>query len=183
MTRKLRDAKTEGRPLLRDTLISGALTALTSAIVLAACGKRQEGSPFGPLNGPSQWLWGEAEAYRRHFSMRNTVIGYVIHHLASTMWAGINERLYSGRHSPSSPAQRLAAAAATTALAYVVDYKLTPRRFRPGFKKHLDGGALTLVYVAFGIGMSLWPLLRSDERSRRRAGSSVLSRLVSSGHR
>ncbi|HEY6643794.1 hypothetical protein [Povalibacter sp.] len=136
---------------LRDTLISGAITAATSAAMLAACGKVSEGSAAGPLNGPSQWLWGEQEAYRRRFTVRNTVVGYAIHQFAATMWAGLHEVAFARERRSTSVGGHLAAAAATTAVSSVVDYHLTPRRLRPGFKKHLGQR------VSSSRGRRLWP--------------------------
>jgi hypothetical protein len=92
-----------------------------------------------------------------------TLVGYAIHHVASTMWAGLHAYT-SPRHDRRSVGQQLAAGAATAALSYVVDYKLTPRRFQPGFEKHLPPAGIFFVYGAFALGLSLGPMLRQRRR-------------------
>jgi hypothetical protein len=58
-----------------------------------------------------------------------------------------------GRLGPS-----LAAGAATSAIAYVADYHVVPKRFTPGFEKRLSGGALATVYgvLALALGAGLY---------------------------
>jgi hypothetical protein len=141
----------------RSALVCGTSASLLSAAALALCSKLEEGHAAGGINGPSQWLWGEAEAYTKRATLRHTAAGYTIHHLTSIFWAGLHELAFGRRH----PGQRrksvprlLAEAAATTATAYVVDYHLTPRRFQPGFEKHMGGLSMVAVYAAFGAGLA-----------------------------
>jgi len=159
----------------RAALISGSAASALSTIALAVCGKIEEDSFAGPINGPSQWLWGEGEARTRRCTLRHTVAGYVIHHLASIFWATFYERIFvdrplrrHGRKSDVSqsppyekaPAQIVLEAAATTAFACVVDYRLTPKRFRPGFRKHIGTPSMVVVYGAFAAGLALATLAR-----------------------
>ena len=64
------------RALFRGT-ISGSFAAVLSGIALVTCGKLENEAPAGPLNGPSQWIWGQRSAHRRRASWR-TVVGYSI---------------------------------------------------------------------------------------------------------
>jgi hypothetical protein len=45
----------------------------------------------GPLNGPSQWLFGRRAAHRREADLAHTVTGYAIHHATSVGWAWVFE--------------------------------------------------------------------------------------------
>jgi hypothetical protein len=148
----------------RAACLSGSAASLTSTIALAVCGKRENGSAAGPINGPSQWLWGEAEAYTSQPTWRHTAAGYVIHHAMSVLWAATYESLERSRERVS-PARICAQAAFVTSLAYCVDYHLAPRRLRPGFKKHLGPRSIFSVYAAFAAGLALSSLLRSRERA------------------
>lgn len=152
--------------LLR-TLVAGAAAAVVSAVTLAIAGRLTDGHAAGPLNGPSQWLWGEREAYRKRASVRHTVVGYAIHHVASTMWAALHAYAFP-QDDKRSVGSHVAAGAATAALSYVVDYKLTPRRFQPGFEKHLRPASIFVVYSAFAVGLSVVPILRQRFTRRRR---------------
>ena len=149
---------------MKDAVVSGSFAAVLSAAALSFCSQQEEGSAAGGLNGPSQWLWGEDEAYTREATLKHTAVGYAIHHSTSIFWATFYEHLFGrGRkrlEREVSNARVIAEAAAMAAAAYVVDYKLTPRRFRPGFEKHISGASMFAVYVAFGTGLALATLLR-----------------------
>src|SRR4051812_27953422 len=118
----------------RAALISGSAASAVSATALALGGAIEEGSVAGPINGPSQWIWGEEEARTREPTFKHTAIGYAIHHSTSLMWATAYERFFSEGRERKTAARVLTEAAAATAVAYFVDYYLTPKRFRPGFK-------------------------------------------------
>jgi hypothetical protein len=148
----------------RDALVSGSAASLTSAAALMACSAKDEGSVFGALNGPSQWLWGEEEAYTREATLRHTATGYVIHHATSVFWGVLHESVFGGSRRRKSPLQHCAEAALSASTAYVVDYHLTPRRFRPGFEKHVDGKGMVAVYAAFAAGLALTAIIRNRGR-------------------
>lgn len=152
------------RQASRAALWSGSLASVFSAVALAICGRREEGSAAGPLNGPSQWLWGEKEAYTRQATLRHTAVGYTIHHVTSVGWATLHERAFGMTASPKSTGRHCVEAAATTAVAYYVDYHLTPSRFRPGFKKHLGPLSILLVYASFAGGLAAASALREQWR-------------------
>ncbi len=150
--------------LFRAALHSGSSASLASTLALGICGYCESGSAAGPINGPSQWLWGEAEAYTKQTTWRHTASGYAIHHAMSVLWATLYERMQRQTEAPS-PMRTCANAAVTTTLAYVVDYGIAPRRLRPGFKKHLGSQSIFAVYAAFGVGLVLSSLLRPQDKS------------------
>jgi hypothetical protein len=49
-----------------------------------------------------------------------------------------------------------------------VDYRLTPRRFMPGYERRLSRRSLGAVYAAFGAGLALGGALLSIAAERRR---------------
>ena len=49
--------------------------------------------------------------------------------------------------------------AATSAIAYVVDYHVVPRRLTPGFELRLPGAALAGIYAAMALGLAARDLL------------------------
>jgi hypothetical protein len=144
----------------RRALFSGASASACSAVALSICSRIDEGSYAGGLNGPSQWLWGEAEAYTREPSVRHTVVGYGIHHLTSVFWAILYERMFGEPEQRKTPLRRCAEAALSTTGAYIVDYYLTPRRLRPGFEKHVRGRSMFVVYGAFALGLAVASIVR-----------------------
>jgi hypothetical protein len=148
----------------RRALFSGASASVCSAVALSICSRIDEGSYAGGLNGPSQWLWGEAEAYTREPSLRHTAVGYGVHHLTSLFWATLYERTFGESRELKTPLRRCAEAAVSTTGAYIVDYYLTPRRFRPGFKKHVRRPSMFATYAAFAAGLAVASIIR-DRRS------------------
>jgi hypothetical protein len=169
------------RTAFRDALTSGSVASVLSAVVLADCGRREPGTAAGPLNGPSQWLFGSWAAHRRDASLRHTVLGYAIHHGVSIGWAAVHEKHITRLFPAHSVAGQLAASAVTASLAYLVDYEVAPRRLQPGFDKQLSGTSLVLVYASFAVGLVLggrvkhlrngglaeWPAERVRARSAR----------------
>ena len=150
-----------------EGLIGGTLSSVLSAVLLYAASNRETGSPHAAINAISHWLWKDRAFRRNAPSLRYTGTGYLIHHLASTFWA----TSHAAVRSPDSATNARAAIAGgltTSALACLVDYKLTPHRLQPGFEQRLSRPALTGVYLAFGVGIAVgaW-LLSSPERPAR----------------
>ena len=144
----------------RRALFSGSGASICSALALSICSRIDEGSFAGGLNGPSQWLWGEAEAYTRKASVKHTAVGYGIHHLTSVFWAILYERTFGEGGEYKTPLRRCAEAALSTTGAYVVDYYLTPPRLRPGFKKHVRTPSMFVIYGAFALGLAAASIVR-----------------------
>jgi hypothetical protein len=157
----------------RRALFSGASASICSALALAVCSRIDEGSFAGGLNGPSQWLWGETEAYTRKPSARHTIVGYGIHHLTSVFWATIYERAFGERAEGKTPLRRCAEAALSTTGAYVVDYHLTPPRLRPGFKKHVRTPSIFVIYGAFAAGLAGAAIIRDRNQGNRRVPATL----------
>jgi hypothetical protein len=138
-----------------NPLISGALASTLSAAVLALCGHLENRHPAGPINGPSQWVFGKHAARIRTPSARHTLTGFLIHHATATGWAFLHERAFGRRKEQQTLPQRLARAAMTATVTNVVDFQLTPQRLQPGFNRQLSRKSLLAVYAAFAIGLAL----------------------------
>lgn len=152
-------------------LISGSSASVVSTLALGLCGTREEGSAAGPINGPSQWLWGESEAYTCELTWRHTATGYAIHHAMSLLWASAYEQLQDEadqRTGGTTLLRTCGNAALIATLAYKTDYGIAPRRLRPGFRKHLGPRSILLVYAGFGLGLALASVLGAGDLPRRR---------------
>jgi hypothetical protein len=138
---------------ISEAAVSGAVASVLSAGALAVCGRTENDTAAGPVNGPSQWLWGRTAAYRRDATLRHTLVGYVIHHLMASGWAFAHECWCGAR--PRAWWRELGSGAATAAAACFVDYRLTPQRLQPGFEAQLSKRSLLLVYASFAVGLAL----------------------------
>jgi hypothetical protein len=154
------------RKALSDGVVSGSAASVISTAALAARGVRENGTPYGPTNAISHWIWGDRAAAHDEPSARFTLLGYAIHHSASTLWATIYEKWFGETAEKKGAAPALVSAAAVAALACFVDYKMTPHRLQPGYEMRLSKKSLMTVYAAFGLGLSLRGLLKRAGGSR-----------------
>lgn len=167
MTASARIQSVSWQQALRRALTSGAAASVLSTIALVLCGRRDGGTAVGPINGPSQWVWGERAAYKRGASLRHTALGYAIHHLTSVGWATLYEKHVADLAAGKSLPLRIAACSATAAVACWVDYRVAFGRLQPGFEKQLTRTSLFLVYASFAMGLAAGHSLRSPTSNRR----------------
>ena len=157
----------EWKRAARQALISGTTSSLLSTVVMALAGGIERRAPAGPLNGPSQWVFGRSAAYRRSFSLRHTLTGFLVHHLTATGWALLHERVFGRRKALQPPARRLRNAAITATVANIVDYQLTPKRLQPGFDVQLSRKSMLAIYAAFAVGLTVYELASRDRQTAR----------------
>jgi len=79
---------------------------------------------------------------------RNTFLGAGIHTAASIWWASFYEIALASQPRP----RRVRTAAAIAVIAYVVDYYVVHKRFRPGFERYLSPRSMFAVYAALAAG-------------------------------
>jgi hypothetical protein len=148
-------SKDDTKELYRQAMISGAVASLLSTVALAISGHLEHRRPAGPVNGPSQWVFGRWAARVRAPSLKHTLTGFLIHHAMATGWALLHERVLGRHKARQTFPQRLGRAALTATVANVVDFQLTPKRLRPGFETQLSRKSLFVVYTAFALGLAL----------------------------
>ena len=154
------------RQSMRDAAVSGTIAAVTSTAVLAAAGRAEAGSPYAPTNAVSHWFYGDEAARRDAPSVRHTLVGFAIHHGASVFWALVFERLFGRAADRGQVLPSLGAGMAVAALACFVDYKLTPKRFQPGYEMRVSRPALAAVYAAFGLGLAAGAVVNARASGR-----------------
>ena len=151
------------RGLVPSALAAGAAAVTTTTATLAWLGAHRDITCYAPFNAVSHIAWGDEAARHIEPSIKYTLTGALLNAAAVMSWAVIFERLARTRRP--SVASTVAAGVATTALAYVVDYHVVPRRFTPGFELRLPKPALFPIYASLAGGLVAGTLLAS--RSRR----------------
>ena len=148
-------------PRVAPALVAGTAAALLSAAVRTRRGEVELGAPAAPINATTQWLYGEQALRADRPSLRHTLIGALTHWASSLLWASMFEYIVR-RDGPPSAARIVAGAAGVAATAAVVDFKVVPARFSPGFEHRVSKPSLTATYVAFAGGLALagWILRR-----------------------
>ncbi len=139
---------------LQRGLVSGAASSVLSTVAMAIVGKKETGSAFAPTNAVSHYVHGDKAALHNKPSLRYTVPGYLIHHASATFWSILFERVAGRYLDRKTPVGILTASAATSAFAAFADYKLTPKRFQPGYEKRLSTPSLALVYASLAVGLA-----------------------------
>lgn len=81
-----------------------------------------------------------------------TLVGLATNTAATMFWAWLYDRAL-GRQPGLM--RRLAVTAALGPVAYLVDYKATPKRFTPGWELVMAPRRMALVYLSMVIGMAM----------------------------
>ena len=131
-------------------IATGLVGALSSAAAAVIASRLQNGHAARPMNAIAHIYDGGEPPAHDGLNGRNTALGFSIHTAASVWWAVFYEGLLALQRPPR-PART---AAAITAVAYVVDYYVVSRRFRPGFERYLSPGAMFGVYAALAAGFA-----------------------------
>jgi hypothetical protein len=162
--------------MLARVLRTGILGAITSAAVAALFSSRENGHAARPMNAIAHIYDGGPPPAHDGDGGRNTLLGLGIHTAASVWWAAFYEMVLATHPR----LRRLPAAAALSAIAYLVDYYVVNKRFRPGFERFLSPRAMFALYAALAAGFALStrrargagrPSGRRAPRGRPRPGS------------
>lgn len=148
-------------------LLAGSCASLLSAAVLAAAGRREAGSAAAPINAVSHWYWDREALHQQQADAQHTAVGFATHHLASVFWAALLTAFLRSQPAMNTVPRTVAACFATSAIACVVDFKLTPERLTPGYEHRLSRKALGLTYLLFGAGLALGCLALGARQSGR----------------
>jgi hypothetical protein len=143
---------------LREGAVTGSTASVLSTLALAALGRQQAGSAVAPINAVSHWLWDEEALRVDRPTWRHTLVGYLTQHAASIFWATLYARVFGHRPEAKRLPEAIAGGIATSAVAYVVDYTITPKRLTPGYEHRLDGRGMFAAYAALAAGFALGAL-------------------------
>ncbi len=150
---------------LSRAVTSGSIAAGTSSLALATLAMGTGKSAPQPLNATSHWLHGAEAAKVRGLDLAHTGVGYATHHAATIFWATFFEG-WAGARPATGKGDVVARALAVSALAAVVDYTITPKRFTPGWEYVLSKRAMGVVYVAMAAGFAGTALIRDPRVAR-----------------
>src|SRR5688500_16083075 len=107
---------------IHNSLVSGSIASIASALVLSLPGKAELGNVAAPVSRPRQAIWCVRSPHQDDFRLRYTLVGYGIHHATSVFWALWYEKFRQQLPPVESTATVLAPAIATAAAAYAVDF-------------------------------------------------------------
>lgn len=139
--------------LLR-VLASGALAGAASALVAAACSRIENRHAARSINAIAHIYDGGPPRRQDGERNRNTWIGLGLHLGASLWWAAFFEGFF-GRAARRSVRNAVLAGSAMATTAYVVDYGVVSRRFRPGFEQFLSWRSMFAIYASIAAAFAL----------------------------
>ena len=141
------------RTLTNTLLTAGFATAATTLAAVALGARRKR--PAKIINATSHIAWGDRDARRAHRpDLKHTLTGFALNAAAMGAWAA-TQRVLFGKPATDSLTRAAAVGAATSALAWLTDYKVVPKRFTPGFELHLDAKEMTLMYGVLAGALAL----------------------------
>jgi hypothetical protein len=129
------------------------LSAATTAVILAAS-QAENKAPWAALNCIAHIVDGDEKTQPTDFSRRESSLGFLINATAMCTWAVLYEGALSALNLRSTPLT----AAVTSLKAYVIDYKIVPKRYTPGIERRLSPPSVALSYVVFAAALALSPL-------------------------
>jgi hypothetical protein len=145
---------------LADTLVTAALATTVTTATTMLLGKARLGSAAAPLNATSHIAWGDEAAQHDEADLKHTLVGGVLNALAMVSWAFVEHAIFP------RPRTKLAAAAtgaAVSALAYVTDYHVVPKRLTPGFEMRLSQRGLFAVYAGLAAALAAGAILANRD--------------------
>lgn len=135
---------------IHHVVLAGSMAALSSLAPVVLLGQKNTGDWARGPNAVSHWLWGNPALKKNGFTVRHTLVGMGTHYLASLFWSGMFAWLsrHGARHAWRN-------AAIVSALASLIDYQFTPKRFTPGYEHLLSRKELFVVHACLAAGMAL----------------------------
>lgn len=135
---------------VREGILAGIVAAAATFGVLVGFGAAH-GAWLEPVNAVAHVVVGSRAYLIDDFVPGITLLGLLVHVVSIVVWAVVFT-LLAGRLR----GWRLGAAAAAFAgAAYLVDQRLAPARFAPGFERPLSGVETVAVYVVFAVSLGL----------------------------
>ena len=147
------------RDSIRQILITSAVSSLAVAATAVVCGKAEGRSAWRPINAISHIVWGRKAAQKKLFTPRYTGMGLVLNGVACGFWAFLYRRCRRSMQAPDSFTASVGSGIAVSALAYVTDYYVVPRRFTPGFELILSRRSFPWIYGALAAGLFIPELM------------------------
>jgi hypothetical protein len=137
-----------------ERVVHSTLTSSVAVAGMAAWRGRVEGCPaWRPVNAISHIVWGPAAGAQRGLSLRHTGLGLLLNGAACAFWSWLYERGPGIAKQPGSMVRDVLSAIGISALAYVTDYHIVPRRLTPGFELSLSRRSFPWLYGALAVGL------------------------------
>jgi hypothetical protein len=151
----------------RQILIIGVVSSLAVTATAVVCGRAEGQSGWRPINAISHIAWGRMAAQKNMITARYTGMGLLLNGVACGFWAWVYRHCRRSMQPQDSFLLSVESGVAISALAYIMDYYVVPRRFTPGFELTLSHRCLPWLYGALAVGLCT-PDVMASGRCRRK---------------
>lgn len=124
-------------------LRTGLALATTTTTALLLLSQREHGSPWAALNAVAHIIDGDEKEQPTAFSPRESSLGLVVNATAMVVWGVLYEGSLAVIHRPAG----LLPGALAALAAYVIDYKIVPKRLAPGIETRLSPPSVLAAYA------------------------------------
>lgn len=138
---------------VKDGLVRSQCVALIAAGSVALVGYLENGDGVAPLNTVSHIAFGDEGFEHPEPSVKYTGSALVLNQVSVTSWALLHEWIFGKARDEGKWGVSLLGGALVSALAYVVDFKLAPDRYKPGFETLISSRGLAAVYVLLALAL------------------------------
>ena len=138
---------------LRDSIVRSQLVAASAALAVAAVGQLENGDAVVPLNAVSHIAWGDESFEQSEISLKYTGAGLALNQVSVASWALLHEWIFGKARDQGKWQISLAGGFLVSPLAYLVDFKLVPDRYKPGFERKLSSGGLLAIYLLLSLAL------------------------------
>ena len=138
---------------VKDGAVRSQSVALLAAASVVLVGQIENGDGIAPLNAVSHIAFGDEGFEHPELSLKYTGAALALNQISVTVWALLHEWMFGRARDEGKLGVSLAGGALISALAYVVDFKLAPDRYKPGFERLLSSRGLLWVYVLLALSL------------------------------
>ncbi|WP_274423174.1 hypothetical protein [Chelativorans sp. YIM 93263] len=139
--------------MARYAFYSGSMAGIACVAALAIAARCEGRSAFQPMNATSHWIYGETAASVTRFDPRRTGVGVITNIAACFFWA-LPLSLWLKAGPRRHPLHLLSTASALSAFAAFFDYRVVPKRLRPGWERAISRRSIAAVFGAIAGGMA-----------------------------
>jgi len=137
--------------VLKNGLKTGFILSVATTVATVLASLSETGKPWAATNAIAHIVDGDEIEQPIEFDLRATSIGLGINTTAMLVWSV----LYEAGTEIAKIEPMAATGFATAAAAWVIDYKIVPKRLTPGVEKHLTFGPILAIYAVLGTTLAL----------------------------
>ncbi|MEO3433577.1 hypothetical protein [Inquilinus sp. CAU 1745] len=136
-----------------SALVTGTVASVASTAALALLARAEGKGALQPTNATSHWLHGDEAARREKADITHTALGYGTHKASAVFWA-LPFQVWLAARPPRSSGELLRNAMLMSAIAAMVDYGATPKRFTPGWELVVSKRSMVATFGALALGLA-----------------------------